>query len=354
MKHGQQRLRAGAAQSLSDRVTTWLFLLPALAVVVVAVVIPLGNSFILSFQRVRINVPDFEPVFLGLENYRRMFSDPLFIRSVQNTMLFAFVTVFFELVLGVMFAMMLSGDGRGARIMRSIMLVPMIMAPVAAGTMWRMMLDKNTGIVNYLFTLVGMPAVDWLGNPVLAMVSIMMVDIWRMTPWFSILLISGIKSIPGDTIEAALVDGANRLQCFWRVVLPQMARVLCLVLMLRLIDAFKVFDIVFVMTGGHGYRDAAQLHLLSGTALFRCGLRCGAGSGVHRGYVGVVRCIHGGAQAHRARLKGAISNDVPQKKIRRSERHAHQFSGKADQVGVREPVRITGGVPTVLVVHKRH
>lgn len=179
-----------------------------------------------------------------------MFSDPLFIRSVQNTMLFAFVTVFFELVLGVMFAMMLSGDGRGARIMRSIMLVPMIMAPVAAGTMWRMMLDKNTGIVNYLFTLVGMPAVDWLGNPVLAMVSIMMVDIWRMTPWFSILLISGIKSIPGDTIEAALVDGANRLQCFWRVVLPQMARVLCLVLMLRLIDAFKVFDIVFVMTGG--------------------------------------------------------------------------------------------------------
>lgn len=250
MKHGQQRLRAGAAQILSDRVTTWLFLLPALAVVVVAVVIPLGNSFILSFQRVRINVPDFEPVFLGLENYRRMFSDPLFIRSVQNTMLFAFVTVFFELVLGVMFAMMLSGDGRGARIMRSIMLVPMIMAPVAAGTMWRMMLDKNTGIVNYLFTLVGMPAVDWLGNPVLAMVSIMMVDIWRMTPWFSILLISGIKSIPGDTIEAALVDGANRLQCFWRVVLPQMARVLCLVLMLRLIDAFKVFDIVFVMTGG--------------------------------------------------------------------------------------------------------
>lgn len=250
MKHGQQRLRAGAAQSLSDRVTTWLFLLPALAVVVVAVVIPLGNSFILSFQRVRINVPDFEPVFLGLENYRRMFSDPLFIRSVQNTMLFAFVTVFFELVLGVMFAMMLSGDGRGARIMRSIMLVPMIMAPVAAGTMWRMMLDKNTGIVNYLFTLVGMPAVDWLSNPVLAMVSIMMVDIWRMTPWFSILLISGIKSISGDTIEAALVDGANRLQCFWRVVLPQMARVLCLVLMLRLIDAFKVFDIVFVMTGG--------------------------------------------------------------------------------------------------------
>lgn len=157
------------------------------------------------------DVPDFEPVFLGLENYRRMFSDPLFIRSVQNTMLFAFVTVFFELVLGVMFAMMLSGDGRGARIMRSIMLVPMIMAPVAAGTMWRMMLDKNTGIVNYLFTLVGMPAVDWLGNPVLAMVSIMMVDIWRM---------GFFQEVPKAIEESGMIDGCSMARRFFLLVLP--------------------------------------------------------------------------------------------------------------------------------------
>lgn len=245
-----EKRRFGIAGNLEDRITTWLFLLPALTVVVVAVVIPLCNSFLLSFQKVRINVPDFKPVFVGMENYLRMFDDPLFTRSVQNTVLFALVTVAVELIAGVVFAMMLCGDGQAARVMRSVMLIPMIMAPVAAGTMWRMMLDKNTGVVNYLFTLAGLPAQDWLGDPVLAMGSIMFVDIWRMTPWFSILLISGLKSIPGDTIEAALVDGANRLQCFWRVVLPQLARVLCLVLMLRLIDAFKVFDVVFVMTNG--------------------------------------------------------------------------------------------------------
>lgn len=238
------------AKNRGDQITTWLFLLPALTVVVVAVVIPLCNSLLLSFQKVRINVPDFEPVFVGMENYLRMFDDPLFIRSVQNTVLFALVTVAVELIGGVMFAMMLCGDGQGARVMRSVMLIPMIMAPVAAGTMWRMMLDKNTGVVNYFLTLAGFPAQDWLGEPTLAMCSIMFVDIWRMTPWFSILLISGIKSIPGDTIEAAMVDGATRLQCFWRVVLPQLSRVLCLVLMLRLIDAFKVFDVVFVMTNG--------------------------------------------------------------------------------------------------------
>ena len=252
MKHktAKHRTGAGIRYSLGDRITSWLFLLPALLVVVVAVVIPLGNSFILSFQRMRVNVPGFVPEFIGIENYTRMFGDPVFVRSVQNTVWFALVTVVFELVLGVIFSMMLSGDGQGARIMRSVMLIPMIMAPVAAGTMWRMMLDKNTGIVNYLLAGAGLPAADWLGNPVLAMVSIMLVDIWRMTPWFAILLISGVKGIPGETIEAALVDGASRMQCFWRVVLPQLARVLFVVLMLRLIDAFKVFDIVFVMTGG--------------------------------------------------------------------------------------------------------
>ncbi len=233
-----------------DQVTTWLFLLPALLVVLVAVIIPLCNSFVLSFEKVRINVPDFVPQFVGMENYFRMFDDPVFLRSVENTAFFAFVSVPLELVLGIMLAMMLSGDGRGARMMRSVMLIPMIMAPVAAGTMWRMMLDKNTGIINYFITLIGLPAVDWLGNPKLAMVSVILVDVWRMTPWFALLLISGIKSISGDTIEAALVDGATKWKCFLYVLLPQLTRVLTLILMLRVIDAFKVFDIVFVMTGG--------------------------------------------------------------------------------------------------------
>lgn len=230
--------------------TTWLFLLPALAVVIIAVLIPLCNSFVLSFQKVRINVPNFEEQFVGLQNYARMLEDPVFKRSVINTAVFAFISVPIELILGVIIAMMLSGDGKGARVMRSVMLIPMIMAPVAAGTMWRMMLDKNTGIINYLISLVGLPPVDWLGNPTMAMASIIMVDVWRMTPWFALLLISGLKSISGDTIEAALVDGASKWQCFRCVILPQLYRVLLLVLMLRTIDAFKVFDIVFVMTGG--------------------------------------------------------------------------------------------------------
>ena len=181
-----------------DQVTTWLFLMPALIIVLVAVIIPLCNSFVLSFEKVRINVPGFIPQFVGLDNYLRMLDDLVFIRSVQNTALFAFASVPVELILGMMLAMMLSGDSTGARIMRSIMLIPMIMAPVAAGTMWRMMLDKNTGIINYLLTCIGIPAVDWLGNPKLAIFSVIMVDVWRMTPWFALLLISGIKSIPGD------------------------------------------------------------------------------------------------------------------------------------------------------------
>lgn len=237
-------------KGFSDGLTTWIFLIPALIIVVLSVVIPLGNSIVLSFQKMRLNIPNFKAAFVGFDNYTRMANDPLFWESVKNTVLFAFVSVILELVLGTIIAMMLSGNGRGARIMRSIMLIPMIMAPVAAGTMWRMMLDRNTGIVNHIIGLAGGPQVNWLGDVKLAMLSVILVDVWRMTPWFALLLISGIKTIPVDSIEAALVDGATRMKCFWKIILPQLSRVLSLVLMLRFIDAFKVFDIVFVMTGG--------------------------------------------------------------------------------------------------------
>lgn len=234
----------------NDLLTSWLFLMPALLIVFIAVVIPLGNSVVMSFQKVRTNVPNFKPVFIGFDNYVQMFQDPLFIRSVGNTILFVLTSVSLELVFGVILAMMLSGESNTSRILRSIMLIPMIMAPVAAGTTWRMMFDKTTGVINYMLGLIGIEGVNWLGTPAMAFVSVVFVDVWRMTPWFAILLISGIKSISGESIEASLVDGATKWKCFIHIVLPQLKRVLVLVLMLRTIDAFKVFDIVYVMTGG--------------------------------------------------------------------------------------------------------
>lgn len=252
-------MQGNSCRKLSDKATSWLFLVPALVIVVLAVVIPLINSLILSFQSVRLNMANYQPRFVGLDNYIKMFQDSDFGVTVQNTAIFAIISVTLECVFGTMLAMMLSGDGRGARFLRSLMLVPMIMAPVVSGNLWRMMLDKSTGVINYLLTLTGLTSVNWLGDTTLAMMSVILVDVWRMLPWVSLLLISGIKAIPGDTIEAGMVDGVSKWGNFRYIVLPQLYRIFMLVLMIRTIDAFKVFDVVYVMTGGGPGRSTEML-----------------------------------------------------------------------------------------------
>ena len=252
-------MQGKTCRKLSDSATSWLFLVPALVIVVLAVVIPLINSLILSFQSVRLNMANYQPRFVGFDNYIKMFQDSDFAVTVKNTALFAVISVTLECVFGTMLAMMLSGDGRGARFLRSLMLIPMIMAPVVSGNLWRMMLDKSTGVINYLLTLMGLSSVNWLGDTTLAMMSVILVDVWRMLPWVSLLLISGIKAIPGDTIEAGMVDGVSKWGNFRYIVLPQLYRIFMLVLMIRTIDAFKVFDVVYVMTGGGPGRSTEML-----------------------------------------------------------------------------------------------
>ncbi len=237
-------------KTLDDGIISWLFLVPAFIILVITAVIPLLYSLWLSFHTVRLNLPQAVPIFVGLGNYVKMFSDMLLKRSTINTIVFALTTVMMQIILGLIMAMLVSGDDRPSRFLRSLFLVPMIMAPVVSGTLWRMMLDRTTGVVNYLLGLIGLPAMPWLGQPVTAMISIMFVDIWRLTPWVVIILVSAIKAISVNIIEAALVDGASPWQIFREILLPLLKPTLAIVTMIRLIDAFKVFDTVYVMTGG--------------------------------------------------------------------------------------------------------
>ncbi|ERJ94557.1 ABC transporter, permease protein [Treponema lecithinolyticum ATCC 700332] len=243
----------------ADKITSWIFLLPALIIVLLVVVYPLLNSILLSLKSVRLNIAQYEHKFVGLENYVQMFRDNDFGITVKSTFIFALVSVLCECVLGTVAAMMFAGDGHIPRFLRSFMLIPMIIAPVVSGNLWRMMLDKSTGIINYGLTLLSLPPVNWLGNAKLAMLSIIFVDVWRMMPWVALLLISGIKAIPYDTIEAAIVDGVTKWQNFIFIVLPQLYKIFILVLMIRTIDAFKVFDVVYVMTSGGPGRATEML-----------------------------------------------------------------------------------------------
>lgn len=245
---------AKGAESLrkrkSDKLSTWIFLAPALIFLAITALFPLLYSLYLSFFKLKLNLPDQVPAFVGLENYIRIFTDKMLQVSTLNTLFFAVVSVALELVLGLMVAMVICSDKRWARIVTAIFMIPMIMAPVAVGTLWRMMLDATTGVVNYFLSFFGIPTIQWLSNPKMAMVSVLLVNVWQLTPWVTVICAAGLKALPSDCIQAALVDGASPGQIFRRIVLPLIKPVLIIVLMIRFIDAFKVFDTVYVMTNG--------------------------------------------------------------------------------------------------------
>jgi len=239
--------------SLSKRKDTWAawsFLVPASLFLFVTSFLPLLYSAYLSFFRFKMNLPKAVPLFIGLENYARVFTDSQLATSALNTLVFALASVSVEMALGLMVALAISGDGKINRVALAIFIVPMIMAPVAAGTLWRMMLDSATGVVNYLLSLLGISGVSWLANTTTAMVSVIFVNIWQLTPWVTVVVAAGLKALPQDCIQAALVDGATPFQVFRRIVLPLIMPLLTVILMIRFIDAFKVFDTVYVMTGG--------------------------------------------------------------------------------------------------------
>ena len=188
--------------------------------------------------------------FVGLGNYVELFKDELFLQSLRNNTIFAFMSVSIEMVLGVLFAMLLSEDNKLSRGMITIVLIPMVIAPVAAGTLWRMMLDRTYGVINYLLSFIGISPISWLGDPAVAIYTIVAVDIWQFTPYVTILVLSSIKAIPRSFFESARVDGSSSWTLFRRIILPLSSPVIIVVMMLRFIDAFKVFDTIFVMTQG--------------------------------------------------------------------------------------------------------
>jgi ABC superfamily ATP binding cassette transporter, membrane protein len=233
-----------------DKLSAWLFLLPALLFLAITALFPLAHSLYLSFFRLKINLPNQKMLFVGLENYLKLFSDDLLRTSTFNTLFFAIISVLCETLLGIAVAMVLCSNKLWAKVTTSIFIVPMIMAPVAIGTLWRMMLDASTGVINYFINGLGFESISFLSNPKTAMISVIFVNIWQLTPWVTIIVAAALKNLSEEVLQAAIVDGASSLQIFTKIVLPLIRPVMIIILMIRFIDAFKVFDTVYVMTGG--------------------------------------------------------------------------------------------------------
>ena len=217
----------------SDAVWSWIFMTPTTVFLVITALIPLLYSVYISFFKLKMNLPNATPTFVGFANYARMLTDKTLRVATSNTFKFAFISVTLELILGLFVAMAFCSDRRWARLGTSILLVPMIMAPVAIGTLWRMMLDGNTGVINYLLSFLGIESVNWLSNPKYAMPAVLFVNVWQLVPWVVIVAAAGLKALPGDCLEAALVDGASNRQIFWHIVLPMISPLLVIIYMLR-------------------------------------------------------------------------------------------------------------------------
>lgn len=229
---------------------SWCFMLPTMIFLGITALLPLLYSLYLSFFKLKLNLPNAVPEFVGLQNYIKMLTDETVRTSTMNTLFFAVVSVALEVIVGLFVAMALCSDKMWAKIATSIFLIPTIMAPVAIGTLWRMMLDSTTGIINYFLSFFGVPSITWLSSPKTAMLAVILVNVWQLAPWVTIICAAGLKALPQDCLEAACVDGASNGVIFRKIILPMVAPLLTIVVMLRFVDAFKVFDTVYVMTNG--------------------------------------------------------------------------------------------------------
>jgi multiple sugar transport system permease protein len=226
-----------------------LFLAPAVLFLALTSLYPLLYTFRLSFYDWFLNRPGMQPQWAGLGKYRETIADQVFQTSAVHTVLFGVGTVSVEMVLGLILALAVAREGMGMRLIRSLLLIPMIMSPVVVGVLWRI-LFYDKGLINYFLAELHLPQVLWFVSPHWAFAAVMIVDIWEWTPFVLIVMVAAIAALPGEPYRAAQIDGASRWQIFRYITLPMLWPVLLITGLLRFMDAIKVFDTIYVLTGG--------------------------------------------------------------------------------------------------------
>jgi len=233
-----------------NRATPYLFLAPAGIVLIFALLYPIGYLTVASFFDWRMGSPFADSTFTGLGNYTWILNDPSFRESFMVTITFAFAVVVLEMFLGVGLAFMLERPIRGMSVFRTIFILPMMIAPIVVGLIWRYMYNPQFGIINKTLKKWGFESIPWLSSPDWALPSVIIADIWQWTPFIFILSLAALQSLPRSALEAARIDGASGWQQIIYIKIPLMMPVLVVAALLRMIDAFKVLEVIFIMTNG--------------------------------------------------------------------------------------------------------
>lgn len=234
--------------SIAARKGLW-FLLPAAAVLVVVLVGPIVYSVQASFYGWSLVLPGSENDFLGLENYIWVLTNSEFQSAVIVTLIYSFGTIAIQLPVGMFFALLLNETFFARAFFRSVMIIPMVLTPSVIGIFWKLYFETESGVFNYFLRSLGFSGIDWLGLDY-ALLSLVVLDSWQMTPFFTLILLAGLQSRDPEQIEAAKIDGANAFQIFRFISIPHLLPYILIACSFRLIGAMGDFDKIFLLTAG--------------------------------------------------------------------------------------------------------
>ncbi|MEA2511446.1 MAG: multiple sugar transport system permease protein [Thermomicrobiales bacterium] len=242
-------LRAWVRQPRSEKGAATLLLLPSLAFLVAMTVIPTVYSLWLSMRQYNLSRPDLAH-WVGLRNYQQQLQDDLFWKALNVSLTFTVSVLVLEFVLGFLIATLLDRKMRGMGFVRTLFVIPVFASPVAMGLTWRYMYQPGYGLINFVLEAVGLPRVNWLASVDWAMPAVVIVDVWQWTPFVALILLAGMQSISTEIAEAAELDGLTKWQYMMRMVIPLIRPVVVVIGLIRLIDALKTFDLIYIITRG--------------------------------------------------------------------------------------------------------
>jgi multiple sugar transport system permease protein len=232
-------------------------MVPTMVLLLLFIAYPFGKGVELSVTDAKVGVPG---TFVGLHNFADLMSDTIFRRAVWNTFVYTIVTTVFKLALGLWLALLLNRHFRGKAVTRAFVLLPFIIPTVLSTFAWKWMFDPTFSVINWTLFRVGLihGRINWLSDPDLAMISIIIVNVWRGVPFYAISLLAGLQTINPELHEAAAIDGARAWQRFWHVTWPLLLPVTMVVVLFSVIQTFADFQLVYVLTGG-GPANATHL-----------------------------------------------------------------------------------------------
>ena len=255
-----------------DRRQAFAYPAPAVVTLFLIVIIPIVFNLYLAFTKWTIGLG--QPRFIGLGNFIELLSDERVLNGVKVMIYFSGLSLSLELVLGLLIAVYFNRQFKGSEVVQAIYILPFAATPVAVALIWRIMLNPEIGVLNYLLQSVGLPGSLWVSSPKTVIPALVMVDVWKWTPMITLIVLAGLKSLPHEPYEAAQIDGASALQIFWYITLPLIRPVLIAAMMLRSLDNLKEFDMLYTITQGGPGIASETLYLYSynvGFSFFKAG-----------------------------------------------------------------------------------